>query len=291
MTTSAGSRKARSRDTRILRAYQDLEIRRQILQKKQSITLPQCADDVRSFWTVFSRTFADAYGHPSNDMIFEQNQEVLAEYPAGTAGPCVLFSGGVESTYVTLLHPDVVRFTVENKPDVHPRGGEMFIQARARGFSKVLYGGNERMWGERDDGRMWDRAAGVWVSSEGFEFTEEFRELWLHYLGLRILCPTEHLYKDEIVQAIYDRSPDAYYALHSCDFRKRGWCGYCDKCLITGAIVDALGLPRLFRMRASSYSEEVVEGLKSYRTGDYDPFWKLQVFRRLEDVFGYNFKI
>jgi len=121
--------------------------------------------------------------------------------------------------------------------------------------------------------------------------TEEFRELWLHYLGLRILCPTEHLYKDEIVQAIYDRSPDAYYALHSCDFRKRGWCGYCDKCLITGAIVDALGLPRLFRMRASSYSEEVVEGLKSYRTGDYDPFWKLQVFRRLEDVFGYNFKI
>jgi hypothetical protein len=167
----------------------------------------------------------------------------------------------------------------------------MFIQARARGFSETLYGGNEKYWGEQDDGRMWDRHSGTWVASEGFEFTRKFRGLWRQYLGLRIRCTTEHLYKDEIIQKIYEISEEAYYSLQSCFFLNRGWCGYCDKCLITGAIIEALRLPRLFEMKASMYSEEVTRELKTYRTGDYDPYWKLPVFRRLQDVYGYTLKL
>lgn len=273
-----------------LRAEQDLQIRRQILRRQPEVTLPKTSDSVRSFWITFCRTYAEAYGHAPRAVRFRQSNQLLCEYPPATAGTCVLFSGGVESTYVSLRYPEVTRFTIKSETDVHPRGGEMFIKARARGFKEVLYGGNEKNWGERD-GCMWDPQSGKWMATEGFEFSEKFRLLWGEQLGLRVVCPTEHLYKDEIIQKTYSLSENAYYSLQSCDFQVRGWCGYCDKCLVTGAIIEALRLPRLFKMKPSIYSDEIQRGLKKYRTGEYDPFWKLPVFRRLQDVFGYTLRI
>ena len=266
-------------------------MRKQILQGRHVVTIPKSADTVRSFWAGFSRAYADAYGQAPANVEFKQGDDELACYAPATAGSCLLYSGGVESTYLGLLYPSMPRFTIETDADVHPRGGEMFIHARARGFGEVLYGGNEREWGERAGGVMWDRHTGRWVESEGFEFTETFRTLWWEYLGVRILCPTEHVYKDEIVKMIFDTSPDAYYALQSCWTVKLGWCGYCDKCLMTGAIIEALRLPPLFQMKASEYSEAIARELETYRTGDYDPFWRLPVFRRLQDVFGYSLTV
>lgn len=219
------------------------------------------------------------------------SDENLADYPPAPAGACILFSGGVESTYISLMYPDSPRLTIETAADVHPRGGEMFIEARRRGFSEVLYGGNEKNWGERDDGCMFDRRSGTWILTDGFEYTQEFRDLWREYLGVRIVCPIGHLYKDEVIQKIYESNKEAYYSLQCCYFNEQGWCGYCDKCLVTGAIIDALGYPKLFEMKSSVYSEEIERDLKTYCTGDYDPYWKLPVFRRLQEKFGYSFKI
>jgi hypothetical protein len=272
------------------RADQDLQTRRQILQRRHVIALPRSTETTQCFWTVFSRAYAEAYGREPEDVTFEHTDETLASYPPATAGTCVLFSGGVESTYIALLHRDAARFTIDTEADVHPRGGEMFIEARNHGFGELLYGGNERDWGERD-GRLWDHRTGKWILSETFEFTESFRELWRQYLGVRIQCPTEDLYKDEIVQRIYDLSQEAYGSLQSCCFLRRGWCGYCDKCLMTGAIVEALGLPPLFRMTPSPYSVAIKEELRTYRVGDYDPFGRLPLFRRLQDIFGYSLTI
>jgi hypothetical protein len=277
-------------ESRHARADQDLEIRRQILQGRQNVTLPRSADANRSFWTVFSRKYAEAYGRAPESVTFEDSNQALADYPPAAGGTCVLFSGGVESTYLTLTHPHVMPFKIETETDVHPRGGEMFIEARGRGFEEALYGGNEREWGERD-GYMWDRNTGKWILSDGFEFTQSFRMLWSRYLGMRIQCPTEHLYKDEIVQKVYEASEEAYYSLQSCWILKREWCGYCDKCLMTGAIIDALRLPPLFRMQPSRYSEAIKHELRTYRLGEYDPFGRLPVFRRLQDKFGYSLTI
>ena len=273
-----------------VRADQDLQIRKQILQGRQVIALPRSTETTRGFWTVFSRVHAEAHGREPADVAFAYTDETLASYAPAARGTCVLFSGGVESTYIALLHPEATRFTIDTEADVHPRGGEMFIEARAQGFAEVLYGGNEEEWGERD-GCLWDRESGKWIASEGFEFTESFRASWRQYLGVSIQCPGEDLYKDEIVQRIYDLSHEAYYALQSCCFLRRGWCGYCDKCLMTGAIIEALRLPPLFRMTPSTYSAAIKEELRTYRVGDYDPFGRLPVFRRLQDVFGYSLTI
>jgi hypothetical protein len=273
------------------RAKQDLAIRREILQRRSLVSVPRSDPPASEFWAPFAYAFAEAYGQDPILIDFRETGENLDRYAPASRGTCVLYSGGVESTYVALLNPSLPRFTIRGEAEVHPRGGEMFIKARAAGYRRALYGGDEKEWGEREDGCCWDWRTGRWVASEAFEFSMAYRSRWAAYLGIEIECPTTHLFKDEIVEWIYSNSKDAYYALQSCCILARGWCGYCDKCLITGAIIEALRLPPLFRMKPSIYSEEIKGELARYQTGDYDPYGRLPIFRRLQEHFGYTLTV
>lgn len=272
-----------------LRARQDLDVRRQILTRRRLIVFPP-RGHVRRFWQSYHRAYTRAYGIAIPLPEFRPSGERLADYPAADRGACILYSGGVESTYMALKYPHATRLTIDDEAPVHPRGAEMFIRARAQGFARIYYGGNEPEWGSDDNASMRHPKTGSPLQADAFEFND-FREGWMRHLGVKIVFPTEGLYKDQIIKRIYDADRRAYARLQSCFLWNKGWCGGCDKCLVIGSIIEALGLPRLFRMRESEYSRAIVKELPSYRTGDYDRYERLPMLRRLEEVFGYQFRV
>lgn len=223
----------------------DLAIR-VALQTQHRVRIPAMPMRKQAFWRYFIGTLdIDA---PA--VTFTSGKSALPPYRFNM-GPCIAFSGGLESMYLAASMPQVHRIGFNQLPhlsgvidfefhDFRMPGiwheGDIAVYTAGMGFGTVFIGT--------------EYLPAVHVEPDhctAEELRLRYEEQWYKYSGQAMVSPLRGMCKDEVALALRRLSPDLYANVISCDVaggRKiPTHCGRCYKCHLLEHISRAIDYP------------------------------------------------
>lgn len=215
------------------RASIDLGLRR-AFEEGSVVRLPSASGRMdRNFWAYVASCQQESVTW-GGDAVGE-----LPPYQYRIYDPAILFSGGMESTYLAATNPHVrlvscnnlVAFRdvfdieiIEHELPGPWIEGSLFAFLAGQGYH-CLVSGTER------------------VHTDNYETTVEYERAWGAYSGQTVLSPLRAFYKDEVMMALARAHPALYARAVSCTGNNGQWCGDCPKCWILYHLSRAIDYP------------------------------------------------